>query len=183
MNEKTCKNCMNGCMFASEKCHCPCHAPAPQEEWRKELSRMVCHGCGGEGERYQACEDCGDCLQRCSECDGTGFEWDEGLYEKVSSLIERARREERKEAKEVFECCLCRKIHPDIDKEIQEAYDRGAMEATDVCNEKTIPFAVERVRRESFWAGYDAGVDKQIAQEHLSPKEANDLLSRLNSEE
>lgn len=39
----------------------------------------------------------------------------------------------------------------------------------------------EEVERHAFWIGYDEGVDKQIAQEHLSPKEANEIYSSLTS--
>lgn len=38
---------------------------------------------------------------------------------------------------------------------------------------------IEREKK-AFWLGYGAGVNKQIAEEHLSPKEANELFESVN---
>lgn len=57
------------------------------------LREFSCNSCGGEGEKDQACEDCGSCLSRCKDCEGTGFEWDEGLFSKVRESLEMIKKE------------------------------------------------------------------------------------------
>ncbi len=40
---------------------------------------------------------------------------------------------------------------------------------------------IEGKLRQRFWEGYDAGVNKQMLQEHLSPKEANEIFNSITN--
>ena len=89
-------------------------------------------------------------------------EWEEGFDTEFPEVLKFLPDNEDHQYKFLFQK-QNKELKRFISQEIQSAYDRGAEEATMVCNTKTIPEAVERVKRE--FLGSDEG---QVYQDYKS---------------
>lgn len=68
------------------------------------------------------------------------------------------------------------KVANDLGFESQEAIADWWINKINLLRSKQL-----EVSKGMYWEGYDAGVAKQISQEHLSPAEANDLYDSAKS--